>query len=65
MIRHNRNGWYLAEFARQMPSGENPKVVEKFVYERADHDGEIVSSVTGYRDEGGSLDSIIFKENFQ
>lgn len=52
MIRNGHRGWELVEFARQMPSGKNPVVIERFVYERTDDRGEPQGKAVGYRTEG-------------
>lgn len=58
--KRSTRGWKLVEFARHLPSGENPEIIERFVYERQ-HKGK-TERVVGYRQEG--TERIIFNEDF-
>ena len=53
-IKHGNRGWELVEFTRQMSSGNNPEVIERFVYERFG-----VQQAVGYRTEGDTAVTIV------
>ena len=61
MIRNGNKGWELVEFSRQIPTGRNPRIIERFVYERFNTHGESCGRAVGYRTEGHT--DILFQEN--
>lgn len=64
MIKHQRgrSGWKLVDFSRQIPSGKNPCIIERFVYELIDEQENVLKRAVGLRTEGEK--EIVFDKDF-